>query len=143
MLALRSADAGLEWVVTLGPDRIDVQRQDDGLVEESALIVTGTASDLELTLYDRPTLSPIDITATPPSSTSGTASSPSEPTSGPRASAGSRRRWTLGRGRSVVNGAGRRSPRVTNLVAILREASSIISSPNITAPDRSSSVALR
>ena len=36
-----------------------------------------------------------------------------------------------------------RSPRVTNLVAILREASSIISSPNMTAPDRSSSVALR
>jgi uncharacterized protein (TIGR03083 family) len=36
-----------------------------------------------------------------------------------------------------------RSPRLTNLVAILREASSIISSPNMTAPDRSSSVALR
>lgn len=60
MLALRSADAGLEWVVTLDPDRIDVRRQDDGLVEESALIVTGTASDLKLTLYGRPTLSPID-----------------------------------------------------------------------------------
>jgi len=35
------------------------------------------------------------------------------------------------------------SPRTTNLVAILREASSIISSPNITAPVRSSSVAFR
>ena len=36
-----------------------------------------------------------------------------------------------------------RSPRVTNLIAILRLASSIISSPNMTAPLRSSSVALR
>ena len=35
-----------------------------------------------------------------------------------------------------------RSPRMTNLVAILRLASSIISSPNMTAPLRSSSVAL-
>ena len=34
-----------------------------------------------------------------------------------------------------------RSPRVTNFVAILRLASSIISSPNITAPRRSSIVA--
>jgi uncharacterized protein (TIGR03083 family) len=65
MLALRSADAGLEWVVTLGQERIDVQRQDDALVEESALTVTGTASDLELTLYDRPTLSPVDISGDP------------------------------------------------------------------------------
>jgi hypothetical protein len=36
-----------------------------------------------------------------------------------------------------------RSPRVTNLVAIFRLASSIISSPNMTAPVRSSSVACR
>ncbi len=36
-----------------------------------------------------------------------------------------------------------RSPRVTNFRAILREASSIISSPNMTAPLRSSSVAVR
>ena len=36
-----------------------------------------------------------------------------------------------------------RSPRLTNLMAILRLASSIISSPNMTAPLRSSSVALR
>ena len=33
-----------------------------------------------------------------------------------------------------------RSPRVTNLIAILRLASSIISSPNMTAPRRSPSV---
>ncbi len=61
MLALRSADAGMEWAVTLGPGLIEVQRDDDALLEESALIVTGTTSDLELTLYDRPTLSPVDI----------------------------------------------------------------------------------
>src|SRR5205807_1226443 len=36
-----------------------------------------------------------------------------------------------------------RSPRATNFSAILRLASSIISSPNITAPRRSSSVAVR
>src|SRR5437763_677391 len=36
-----------------------------------------------------------------------------------------------------------RSPRATTFTATLREASSIISSPNITAPRRSSSVALR
>jgi hypothetical protein len=61
MLALRSADAGMEWTVTMGQRHIEVQRNDDALVEESALIITGTASDLELTLYDRPTLSPVDI----------------------------------------------------------------------------------
>jgi uncharacterized protein (TIGR03083 family) len=61
MLALRAADAGMEWVVTMGQRHIEVQRNDEALVEGSALIVTGTASDLELTLYDRPTLSPVDI----------------------------------------------------------------------------------
>ena len=61
ILALRSSDAGVEWAVTLGPDHLKVQRDADALLEESALIVTGTASDLELTLYDRPTLSPVDI----------------------------------------------------------------------------------
>lgn len=64
-LALRSADAGLEWIVTLGQRHIDVLRQDDAHIEGSALVITGTASDLELTLYDRPTLSPVDLSGDP------------------------------------------------------------------------------
>ena len=46
-------------------------------------------------------------------------------------------------GRSALRVRPARSPRLTNLIAILRLASSIISSPNMTAPFRSSSVALR
>ena len=61
-----------------------------------------------------------------------------------RAPAGQRRRLTR-RSAAPAQPADRvspaRSPRTTNLVAILRDASSIISSPNMTAPDRSSSVA--
>ena len=62
-MALRSTDAGLEWLVTIEPDRIAVERrtQDESPRERSDLVVTGTASDLELTLYRRPTLSTVDV----------------------------------------------------------------------------------
>ena len=63
VLALRSSDVGTEWVITLAEDRPVVERasQDDPPFEGSDLIVSGTASDLELTLYHRPTLSPVDV----------------------------------------------------------------------------------
>jgi uncharacterized protein (TIGR03083 family) len=62
-LALRSTDLGLEWVVTIGADRIDVERrtQDVPPAEGCELVVSGTASDLELTLYHRPTLENVDV----------------------------------------------------------------------------------
>jgi len=63
VLALRSTDVGMEWLVTLGLDRINVERksQDEAPHDGSDLVVSGTASDLELTLYHRPTLSPVDV----------------------------------------------------------------------------------
>jgi uncharacterized protein (TIGR03083 family) len=63
ILSLRSSDVGAEWVITLAPSRIEVERrtQDDSPFEGSDLVVSGTASDLELTLYHRPTLSPVDV----------------------------------------------------------------------------------
>ncbi len=63
VLALRSTDLGSEWIVTLEPSRIGVERrsQDEPPLEGSDLVVSGTASDLELTLYHRPTLSPVDV----------------------------------------------------------------------------------
>jgi uncharacterized protein (TIGR03083 family) len=63
VLALRSSDVGMEWLVTLEPDRIATVRtsQDEAPPEGSNLIVSGTASDVELTLYHRPTLSPVDV----------------------------------------------------------------------------------
>ncbi len=158
-------DVGSEWLVTLEPDRIEVERrtQDEAPREGGDLVVSGTASDLELTLYHRPTLSPVDVARrlhraggmAPrvhllnrtcqsgrtglPSGRTRSLSEPKEPEAGlrcPGISAGARDQPA-----DRVRPA--RSPRVTNLVAILREASSIISSPNMTAPDRSSSVALR
>jgi uncharacterized protein (TIGR03083 family) len=62
-MVLRSTDVGSEWVVTLGQDRIDVDHrtQDQAPVEGCALVISGTASDLELILYHRPTLSPVDV----------------------------------------------------------------------------------
>ncbi len=35
--------------------------QDEAPIEGSDLVVSGTTSDLELTLYHRPTLSPVDV----------------------------------------------------------------------------------
>jgi uncharacterized protein (TIGR03083 family) len=63
VLSLRSTDVGAEWVATLHQDRIELEHraQDEAPFEGSDLIVTGTASDLELTLYHRPTLSPVDV----------------------------------------------------------------------------------
>ena len=63
ILSLRSTDLGTEWLVTLGRDRLDVERrtQDESPKEDGHLVVSGTASDLELTLYHRPTLSPVDV----------------------------------------------------------------------------------
>jgi uncharacterized protein (TIGR03083 family) len=60
---LRSTDAGMEWAVSLEPGRIDTERrsQDQAPLEGSDLVVSGTASDIELTLYHRPTLSPVDV----------------------------------------------------------------------------------
>ncbi len=62
-MSLRSTDLGLEWVVTIGADRIDVERgtQDLAPVDGSELVVSGTTSDLELTLYHRPTLGIVDV----------------------------------------------------------------------------------
>jgi uncharacterized protein (TIGR03083 family) len=63
VLALGSTDIGSEWVVTLEPGRIEVERrtQDEAPLEGADLFVSGRASDLELTLYHRPTLSPVDV----------------------------------------------------------------------------------
>ncbi len=63
VLALRSAELGAEWSATLGHDRVDVTRRTNDERTEGAgdLVVSGTTSDLELTLYHRPTLSPVDV----------------------------------------------------------------------------------
>lgn len=63
VLSLRSSELGSEWSVTLGHDRVEVERrtQDQPPVEGGDLVVSGTTSDLELTLYHRPTLSPVDV----------------------------------------------------------------------------------
>ncbi|MGO8872080.1 MAG: maleylpyruvate isomerase family mycothiol-dependent enzyme [Acidimicrobiales bacterium] len=63
VMALRSTDVGLEWLVTLGRDRIHVDRrsQDDAPLDGSDIVVTSSASDLALTLYRRPTLSTTDV----------------------------------------------------------------------------------
>jgi len=62
-MALRSTDLGLDWVLTIDPDRIEVARhtQDEPPVEGYDLVVSGTASDIELTLYHRPTLGTVDV----------------------------------------------------------------------------------
>jgi len=60
---LRATESGVEWAVTLEPGRIATERrsQDQAPLEGSDLVVSGTASDIELTLYHRPTLSPVDV----------------------------------------------------------------------------------
>jgi uncharacterized protein (TIGR03083 family) len=62
-LALLSTDVGSEWFVALEPGRIEVERHtgDEAPREGPDLFVGGTASDLELTLYRRPALSPLDV----------------------------------------------------------------------------------
>ncbi len=63
VMTLRSSELGAEWSAALNPGRIEVVRrsQDEPPVEGSDLMVSGTTSDLELTLYHRPTLSPVDV----------------------------------------------------------------------------------
>ncbi len=63
VMALRSTDVGTEWILTLAPDRVEVERRSDDQApsEGGDVVVSGTASDLELTLYHRPTLSPVDL----------------------------------------------------------------------------------
>ena len=63
VLCLRSSELGSEWSITLGPDQVEVERrtQDQAPAEGSDVVVSGTTSDLELTLYHRPTLSPVDV----------------------------------------------------------------------------------
>jgi uncharacterized protein (TIGR03083 family) len=63
VLALRSTDTDACWMVTIEHDRILVQRPslEEAALQHSDVVVTGTTSDLELTLYHRPTLSPVDL----------------------------------------------------------------------------------
>ena len=63
VMTLRSTDVGTEWILTLAPDRIEVERRSDDQPPSDSgdMVVSGTASDLELTLYHRPTLSPVDV----------------------------------------------------------------------------------
>jgi len=63
VLSLRSAELGTEWAIVLGENGVEVERrtQDQAPAEGSDLIVSGTTSDLELTIYHRPTLSPVDV----------------------------------------------------------------------------------
>ena len=62
-MTLQSTDLGACWVVGLEHDRIAVEHRPPGAgpPEHGDLVVSGTASDLELTLYHRPTLSPVDV----------------------------------------------------------------------------------
>ncbi len=63
VLCLRSSELGSEWSITLGRDQVGVERhtQDEAPADGGDLVVSGTTSDLELTLYHRPTLSPVDV----------------------------------------------------------------------------------
>lgn len=62
-MALQGTDVGACWVVAIEHDRIAVERRQlDGRTPgDTDVVVSGTASDLELTLYHRPTLSPVDV----------------------------------------------------------------------------------
>ncbi len=60
-MSLQCTDASAAWWVVLESDHIDMERDGvRGSAPAADLAVTGTASDLELTLYHRPTLSPLD-----------------------------------------------------------------------------------
>jgi len=62
-MALRSTDLERDWVVTIGVDRIGVERstQDASHLERCDVVATGESSDLELTLYHRPALGIVDV----------------------------------------------------------------------------------
>ena len=53
---LHATDSGADWLVTLHPDRVGVDRHG----APADLILHGLASDLELLLYGRPTLARVD-----------------------------------------------------------------------------------
>jgi len=62
VLALRSTDVGADWEVSIEADRIGVgHSRADPAIADPDVVVSGTASDLELTLCHRPTLSPVDV----------------------------------------------------------------------------------
>jgi uncharacterized protein (TIGR03083 family) len=62
-LALRCSDAPRGWSIVMESNRIDVTGRGPGEeIPAGDLSVTGTASDLELTLYHRPSISPMDVT---------------------------------------------------------------------------------
>ncbi len=62
-LSLRCSDAPVHWSIMMDSNRIDVARAGPGdETPPGDLSVTGTASDLELTLYHRPALSPMEMT---------------------------------------------------------------------------------
>jgi uncharacterized protein (TIGR03083 family) len=61
-LSLHCTDTGAGWSVVMESNRIDVQRTETREGPPAGdLTVAGTASDLELVLYHRPTLSPVDM----------------------------------------------------------------------------------
>lgn len=61
-LSLSCTDEDVSWRVAMGPDRIDVAREQSAAGAPAGdLAVTGPASDLELVLYHRPALSPVDM----------------------------------------------------------------------------------
>jgi uncharacterized protein (TIGR03083 family) len=55
-LHLHGLDRGDEWLVTLGPDRLRVERRH----AKGDLALRGAVADLELTLYQRPALGPVE-----------------------------------------------------------------------------------
>ena len=60
-LHLSATDEGVEWSVTLTPDGTVVDRDGAGAgTAGSGLTLSGAASDLELTLYDRPVIGPVE-----------------------------------------------------------------------------------
>jgi uncharacterized protein (TIGR03083 family) len=62
-LHVHGTDAGVsaEWLITLKPDAIDLRREHG----KGDLALRGAASDLELILYDRPALGPVERLGNP------------------------------------------------------------------------------
>lgn len=62
-LSLRCTDAPVSWSIVMESNRIDVARAEPGQASPPGdLSVKGTVSDLELMLYHRPALSPVEVT---------------------------------------------------------------------------------
>lgn len=60
-LSLRCTDAPAGWSIAMASNRIDVERDGSTAMPAADLSVVGSASDIELTLYHRPTLSPVEM----------------------------------------------------------------------------------